>query len=258
LRHNAPLMERCEDETGRHARRTRPPWWATLGAALFAALFFAAGSWQLNRAAEKRALLESFDRAAAAHPMPAPRDAEAIATLRYRPVRATGHFDASHQVLLDARIRDGRAGYEVLTPLLTGTGAILVNRGWVAASPDRSRLPEIGIDSGEVTIRGMLDALPQAALALEPDEGAQAAGWPRRLLYPTTQDISAALGYPVRNYQILLAPDAADGFRRDWRPVLLAPQQHLGYAVQWFALAATVVVIYAALGFRRTAPADRT
>ncbi len=236
--------------------RIRPPWWATLGAGLLGALFIAAGFWQLTRAAEKRALLQAFDNAAAAHPLPAPPDDGAAAALRYRWIRATGRYDASHQVLLDARIRDGRAGYEVLTPLLTGTDAILVNRGWVAASPDRDRLPEIGIGAGEITVQGLLDELPRPALVLEQASDPQNASWPRRMLYPTARDIGAALGYPVRDYQLLLDPDAAGGFHREWRPALLTPRQHLGYAVQWFALAATVVVIYAVLGFRRAAPAE--
>jgi len=39
------------------------------------------------------------------------------------------------------------------------------------------------------------------------------------------------------------------GFKRDWRPATIKPVRHIGYAVQWFALALTVVIIYLVLSF---------
>jgi surfeit locus 1 family protein len=78
-----------------------------------------------------------------------------------------------------------------------------------------------------------------------------ASPWPRRLLFPTAAEIGAATGYLVRDFQVLLAAGEADGYLRDWRPTVMTPDQHLGYAVQWFALAVALVVIYAALNFRK-------
>lgn len=232
-------------------RRTfRPPWWATLGTLALGSVFLAAGFWQLARVEDKRALFAAYDAGAAAGTLPAPGPGADLEALRYRAISATGRFDARHQVLLDARTRDGQAGYEVLTPLLGEGPAVLVNRGWVAAPADRSQLPRIDVDSGPRQVTGLLDRLPRAALSSGP---AQSTGWPRRLLYPTAANIAAAVGYPVSDYQLLLAPDAPDGLRRDWRPALMRPEEHLGYAVQWFALAATLGVIYAALNFRRPA-----
>jgi surfeit locus 1 family protein len=233
----------------------RPPWWATLGTLLLGGLLVTAGFWQLSRAADKRELFTSFDAGAAARALAAP-DADAdLEALRYQPIRAEGHFDASHQVLLDARTRDGRAGYEVLTPLVGGGTAVLVNRGWVQASPDRRRLPDIGVSDQPRSVTGRLDRLPQAALASSPTEADPAAAWPRRLLFPTAADIGGALGYPVAEYQLLLAADEPDGFVRLWRPAVLTPAEHVGYAVQWFALATALVVIYIVLN-RRQATAD--
>ena len=52
----------------------------------------------------------------------------------------------------------------------------------------------------------------------------------------------------------LLLLDAADpdGYRRDWRPSDFGPERHLGYAVQWFALAGTLVILYLAWSFRKS------
>jgi surfeit locus 1 family protein len=69
-------------------------------------------------------------------------------------------------------------------------------------------------------------------------------------LFPTVEDISAQTGYPLRDFQLLLNPDEADGFVREWKPALMEPEKHVGYAIQWFGLAATVVVIFSILAWR--------
>ncbi len=241
--------------TSKGAPIFRPPGWPTLATIVLGGVFVAAGLWQLSRAAEKRELLAAFDAGSAAKPMPAPASVADVARLRYRMIRVAGRFDAGHQVLLDARTRDGRAGYEVLTPLTGAAIAVLINRGWVPANPDRSRLPDIAIDGEPRTVTGLLDRLPRAALRSELVATDASAPWPRRMLYPTTAEIGAALGYPVADYQLLLGPGEPGGFTRDWRPILMTPAQHVGYAVQWFALATALVVIYAVLNLRKKAAA---
>ena len=63
-----------------------------------------------------------------------------------RRISVAGRWDAARQFLLDNRTRDGRAGYEVLTPLQLDDGRwLIVNRGWVSFSGYRERLPDIAI-----------------------------------------------------------------------------------------------------------------
>jgi surfeit locus 1 family protein len=50
---------------------------------------------------------------------------------------------------------------------------------------------------------------------------------------------------------VYLDADEPDGFLRDWRPQLLSPEKHLGYAMQWFAMALALVVIYVVVNLRR-------
>ncbi len=232
----------------------RPPWWATLGTLALGGLCVTAGVWQLNRAEEKAALIAAFDAGAAADAIPAPLPGTDVTVLRYQAITASGRYDAAHQVLLDARTRDGKAGYEVLTPLIRENLAILVNRGWVAANPDRTRLPDITVGGEQRTVVGRLDQLPRAALRTGQGD---ATGWPRRMLFPTIAEISAALGYPAGGYQLLLDAAQPDGLRRDWWPTDMTPTQHRGYALQWFALAAGIVVIYVVSNRPKAAPGPR-
>jgi surfeit locus 1 family protein len=64
-------------------------------------------------------------------------------------------------------------------------------------------------------------------------------------------ELRAALGRPLEDRIVLLDPEQPDGFVRAWQPSVFPPERHLSYAVTWFALAATVVVLFVALNLRQ-------
>lgn len=230
-------------------RRFRPGLWPTLAALAGVSLTCGLGNWQLERAAQKRALYASFD-AAGQVSGASPVDEVGADSAAFEPVTAWGRYDAGHQLLLDAMLHEGQAGYQVLTPLLReGKPAVLVNRGWIATGADRSALPALPVSGDERRVTGLRGRLPRPAMRLE--AAADAAGWPRVALYPTREQVQAMLGYPVLETVLLLSPDEPDGYLRDWRPQLLSPEKHLGYAAQWFAMALAIIVIYLAVNWRR-------
>jgi surfeit locus 1 family protein len=55
---------------------------------------------------------------------------------------------------------------------------------------------------------------------------------------------------------VLLDPGEPDGYVRDWSPPGFPPIRHIGYAVQWFALALTLFILWVVTNLRR--PGDRT
>lgn len=235
----------------------RPPWWATLLVIIACVSFLRAGFWQLERREEKAALFASFDAGGQTLLPVDALGASLSAGQRYRSVRLEGRYDAGHQVLLDNITRDGRAGYEVLTPFRTAGGLVLVNRGWLAAPADRSELPVLGVAESRRSVSGRLDRLPRPGLRLgAPTPEEAGAAWPRRLLYPDAATLAAQIGEPVPDYQLLLDPGMADGFLRDWRPRVSGPDMHLTYAVQWFAFAATALIIYVVLNAGRRVRQD--
>jgi surfeit locus 1 family protein len=151
-------------------------------------------------------------------------------------------------------VEDGRAGYRVLTPLALADGqAVIVDRGWVPkAFGADAVLPDVRVDNRPRTITGRLDRLPRPGIALATTPEDKDAGWPRVVQFPSADELSAALGMDLVNGVVLLDADAPDGFVRNWRPSDFGPERHLGYAVQWFALAGTLVVAYLAWSFRRS------
>lgn len=217
-------------------------------------VFALAGIWQLDRADEKRRMFSTFDASGGADVLTEPvADAELDASL-FRPLRLTGRYDASRQFLLDMMVNENQVGYHVLTPLRRdgdGDGlGVLVNRGWIPAGADRSILPEVGVDTGEREVSGLIAPLPRAGLRIEPATVDAAAPWPRRLTFPSAADIRGHMDVDVAGYQLLLDPDRDDGFVRAWRPTLMSPNNHLSYAVQWFGLAIALVVIYVAVNLK--------
>lgn len=214
------------------------------------ALFCTAGFWQLDRAAGKRELFQAFSAGTAEAALPGlPADADSQGR-RYRRLRLTGRYDAQHQVLLDNMTADGMPGYQVLTPLRTPAGNVLVNRGWVPSAGDRKSLPSVAVNPDEREVTGRIDFLPRPAIRLEVPPPPADTPWPRRLFFPTAAELGAQLGYPLRSYQVLLDPARAEGYRREWRPAEMTPEQHVGYAVQWFGLAVTALILYVTLTLR--------
>lgn len=202
------------------------------------ALLVMLGRWQLERAAHARALATAFTVGEAA---PVVFDARA-AQPRYRRVTVTGHYLADQQFLLDNMTHDGTAGYHALTPLVTDSGTtVLVDRGWLAVGGDRRRLPELAVGVDRRELSGRLDELPVAGISLAAPEGS---GWPRVVSFPKHAELERALGRRVWPQLLLLDAALPDGFVRSWRPAGLAPERHLGYAVQWFALALALLLAY--------------
>jgi surfeit locus 1 family protein len=230
-------------------RRFRPGVPATLFTGFFLPLLLALGAWQVDRAGEKQDLYDDF--AAGGPGVVLDGSSRGLEELRrYTPVVATGTYLPERQFLLDNMVEGGTAGYRVLTPLLLDDGAaVLIDRGWVPRDFSAAGPPEIGVDDARHTVRGLLDRIPRAGIALETEPSP---GWPKIVQFPAVDELSAMLGLELVPGLVLLDPAAPDGYRRAWRPSDFGPERHIGYAFQWFALAATLVILYLAWSFRKT------
>lgn len=222
---------------------------ATVALLLALGTFISAGLWQLDRASEKEDIKARFAAGSIIETQKAPITDTAAKEFHFRMFELTGQYDSEHQILLDSMVSGGRTGYQVLTPFQVDDKTVLVNRGWLKADPDRSQLPATDVSEETRSIIGRLSTLPEPGIRLaEPDT--QVNTWPRRLLFPTRDQIAQHLGFPVADYQILLEPHVSDGYFRAWQAVASAPEKNLGYAFQWFAFAALTIIIYIMLNLR--------
>ena len=206
------------------------------------------GWWQIERMGAKQSLIDEFENADAVTLEQALQD-----RARYARISATGRFDTRRSILLDNMVQDGQPGVHVYTPFTTFSGTtILVNRGWKAMAADRRSLPDVWTPAVPVGLRGILAPPPEHRQKLgSPDELA-ADQWPQLVTYLDIAAVSDALGEDLADHVVLMAADDPAGFEgRDWSPVVMNPDQHLAYAVQWFALAVVAFAIAVLISFRQ-------
>ena len=159
----------------------------------------------------------------------------------YQRLRVTGRYDSGRQFLLENIIINGRNGYYVVTPLIAARDEppLLVNRGWIEKGQAPFDNDSIAVPAERVTVRGRVGSLPRAGYkmgaAIPPTDD-----WPRTAVFPTIDEVSAALGNDVQPFVLLMDHQEANGFVRNWAPTEFGPGKHFGYAVQWFAMAAVL------------------
>ncbi|MBI2383073.1 MAG: SURF1 family protein [Gammaproteobacteria bacterium] len=235
------------------AWRFRPPPWAWLLALPLAALLATLGTWQLRRGQDKELLRAELARARAE--APAELDASVPpGPLTLRRVRVRGTYEHWRQLLLDNQSHGRVPGYRVWTPLRTERGLAIVDRGWIAQNPDRSAAASLLAPAGVQDVEGYWRPLPQPGLRLDGTPNCPSAPqFPLVVSYPTAAELACALGEPVADGLLLLAPDAGYGYVRDWEAQMLGvpPERHYGYAAQWYALCATLLVLFVKLNLKR-------
>ena len=219
----------------------------------FIAVFAGLGRWQVDRMLEKQEIEEQY-RVRAAEPVQLlPGRIEAPEAWRFRMVRAEGMMLGGRQLLLDNQVRQRRAGYSVLTPMVLKDGRIvLIDRGWVPlVDGARERLPDVAVAADEMrTVEGRF-YLPFGKAVSLGEQPVETAGWPVVISHISFAVIEQVLGVPVEKFIIRMDPADPNGYLREWPVVTFTASKHLGYAVQWFALSLTVFILLIVLNTKR-------
>ncbi len=208
------------------------------------------GLWQTGRAQQKQAVADAMAQKATAPAIHVGASLMHAEDVQYRTLEARGRFDPRGVVYLDNRVYKGRAGYEIIMPLrIDGTDVhLLVNRGWVAGTGDRQRLPEFRTPEERVAVTGI--AVIPGTMMYELSEAAiEGKVWQNLSI----ERYSARSGYSVQPVVVRQTNDLADGLIRDWTVSNRAINVHRSYAFQWNALAVLVLVVYLVMSFTRDA-----
>ncbi len=228
--------------------------WMMLLVVIIVLIMLRAGFWQLSRAQQKIEIQQSYHQAGV---LPAISPELALiepAPLLFRTLKLHGKYQSDRQFLLDNKVYTSdsgmkRLGYHVLTPFETSDGvSLLVDRGWVAAEQDRSRLPDVRVDNVSQSIQGRL-YMPGKGFRLGTIDADQ--HWPRVIQYVDYQKLQERLQQPLYNAVLVLAAGQPGGLIYDWVPVVDKPHKHYGYAVQWFAMALAMVVMFLVFSIKR-------
>ncbi|MCW8329544.1 SURF1 family protein [Photobacterium sp. SDRW27] len=192
------------------------------------------GLWQMSRAQEKETLSSALK-------VRSEQMYYSLASLpadpRWYSLTLHGQFDHSKAVLLDNQLYRGRPGYHVLYPFAAEQGWVLVNLGWVAAPVYREQIPVLPEHHGELRISGVI-APPSQLLELKTESlGPE---WPLRVQNLRVEQLKELMGIPLQPWILQIDADDPIALQQSWTPVVMGPQKHYAYAVQWFLLAAAV------------------
>ncbi|WP_017939441.1 SURF1 family protein [Zestomonas thermotolerans] len=227
------------------SRGFRPGLLPSLLVAVLLPLLVGLGFWQLSRAEEKRLLLASYEARRTAAPISV-GELERSPDPAYRRVLLQGYFDTRHSLLLDNRTHAGQPGVELLQPFYDQSSGLwlLVNRGWLPW-PDRRVPPTFDTPQGVQLLHAWAYVPPGAAFRLRDDPPDD--GWPRLVTRVDVTGLWQQLGRGGLALELRLEPCEV-AYHTDWPVVAMGPEKHIGYAVQWFALAAALLGLFIYLG----------
>lgn len=226
--------------------------WIPFIAALIAvAIGVSLGNWQMRRAAQKEAIENRISARETAAPVVLNSASLSADDVEYRHVIAEGEFMRNWPVYLENRPYKGRSGFYLLMPLkISGSDRyVLVARGWLPRDPaSRTNLPSTETPRGVVRIEGFARRNPGRLLQL----GQAAELRPGAIVQNISVDeFAQASGYDTHDFIIEQSGDIADGLVREWPRPSSGIDTHLGYAFQWYALAAMAFIFFVVTGLRR-------
>jgi surfeit locus 1 family protein len=234
------------------SKQFSPGLWPTVITTGLLLMLLFLGFWQLDRADQKLTALRHMLQRSNEAPLKNLETDIGIDTLLWRKTILSGSFSQTHTYLLDNQVVKSEAGYFVYSLFELDNGnTVLVNRGWVVASADRKQIPELDTPHGKLKISGVIKAPPATGLLLAENTDEQLAQGLYRLQHISPEDINKQHQLTLLPYIVRLDAESPAGYAREWRQPGSGKEKHLGYAFQWFAMAAALLIIFLAVNLKK-------
>lgn len=202
------------------------------------------GFWQLEREQEKLMLQSLYESRQSAETVDL-LSLDETNDLQYISVKLRGYYDNEHNFLLDNKIFEGQAGFEVLTPFYTNEGLlVMINRGWIAQNEYREILPQLKEIPGEVELQGKVYVPLGEQFMLGVED--QNSNWPRVIQSLDIENMIATFNTETEHFSYSVRLDALQPgvYVRNWPVISTLPEKHRGYAIQWFTMATVLLLLY--------------
>ena len=228
--------------------RLRPALWPTLISLPILVLSLTLGVWQLERREWKRDILDRM----AANQAAAPISLDELLKgdpLRheYGRVKVAGTFEHGKEFHLAARSLKNKVGLQVVTPLKTDDGRIvLFDRGWIPSEKKEPSKRAEGQTAGRVELTGIVRR-SQIRGRFVPDNAPDKNVW-FQVDVPLMRQLAGAPP-DARLDRFFLDADAAPnpgGAPVGGQTRLDIPNDHMQYALTWFLIALALAGVYLA------------
>lgn len=226
-----------------------PGWVPTLVTSLSLVLLVTLGTWQVQRLQWKNELIARAETGLAQPTVALPQGDADWPALHYRPVEVRGRLRPERAMLVGTSARGGELGGSLLVPLERADGShLLVDLGWWPESRFETAAAE-RLPRGEQVVDGVAlfrGSSPPNRFVPEPRP--ERGRWFAIDLPRMARELDTAL-LPIVVVRQGAAPSG------DWpEPVPVTVDfrnNHLGYAVTWYGLAAGLIAVYVAFGINR-------
>lgn len=226
-------------------------WIPLLAVLVVMAIGVTAGQWQMRRAGEKEAIEQRIEHRSVMPALNLGSEPVSPQDIEYRKIIVAGEFLPQWTVYLDNRPLNGIAGFYVAMPMrIAGSDRhVLILRGWAPRDPaDRFRVPDVATPQGPVEIEGIARQRTGRLLQLGDPPPLQ----PGSIVLNVDIDaFSQASGLKMQPVVIEQTSETRDRLLREWPQPSAGIEKHLGYAFQWYGLAATALIFYLVTGLRR-------
>lgn len=217
-------------------------------AVLFISAFTRLGFWQLQRADEKAKMVANEESLAKQEPIE--WSSKSKLPRQYQRIKLKGTY-LQELFLLDNQHYNHELGYDAISPLLIEDGSVvMVDRGWIAADNNRNSFPEVKTIKEKIQLQGSVYYPPKNQWVLGPNLEKKDNGVVIIELLDTNL-LEQILQKKVYPFIIRLNKKDAHGFVREWAIVSMPPQRHLAYALQWFAMAFVILILFVVLNLKK-------
>ena len=240
-------------------------------------IMFALGAWQLERKAEKDARLVQISERKNSDPL-SPFELDKLILknsaphfandLQDYPITLSGQAFPDKLFYIDNKIHGGKVGFEIVMPVqLANTSSfILINMGWFQGTGSRgtrSSLPllekyELSLfqeaktdsvsanSSRNLTFNGVVKypSMNKMVQETNTDYGEFPVLQQQLNMAEAAKHLGIHSGQKLLTYIVNIDPNPSSNLVRNWQPVVMAPEKHLGYAAQWFGLGIAALTIY--------------
>ena len=228
----------------------RPTFWATVVAVPALVMLLGLGTWQVQRLDWKNGLIETRTERIA---QPILEVAQALGApsaevIEYRAIALSGVMRAEHGFRLLNRVRDGKQGFHLVSPMVLdgGQGTVMVDRGWMPRDMLDVRL---AATPARIALDGFVRAytVPGAFL---PDNEPDNNNW---FHMDEAGMLAAARLADGLGFYVEAGPNASPPgtYPAGAVPEVNLRNSHLEYAVTWYGLAGVLVIIFVVFHWRR-------
>ncbi len=193
------------------------------------------GFWQLYRLSWKLDLINQIENSLKIDPV----ELKNVEKKNYLRIKTSGQIDFEKQIYLYNLNETGKPGFEVINPIKVGNEDYLINRGWI--SFDQKNKPEINVVDQKNIIGTLM--LQSKSSSFKPKNEVDKNYW----FTLDREDILKFTGKNFSKYIIYL-----NGNYENPRPRVITAKisnNHKKYAITWFSMAISILLIY--LYFRK-------